>query len=148
MVQAPTALDAVDLAWHHDSRQPDRLLGHLRRLSCRGLRPSFHTSIGNDDEKVDISFTCADIRGGGIPPDVAQLDEQGRKQALEQIETFRSGSCAGYEQGRAGTRLGLTVPHSLGLSLGLSSLLWFMLIIILAASAMGVEYGWAHYEWC
>ena len=104
--------------------------------------PSFHTSIGNDDEKVDISFTCADIRGGGIPPEVAQLDEQGRKQALEQIETFRSGSCAGYEQGRAGTRLGLTVPHSLGFSLGLSSLLWFMLIIILAASAMGVEYGW------
>ena len=57
--------------------------------------PSFHTSIGNDDEKVDLSFKCADIRGGSVPPEVAQLDEQGRKQALEQIKVFRTDSCAG-----------------------------------------------------
>ena len=104
--------------------------------------PSFHTSIGNDDDKVDISFTCADIRGGHIPPEVEQLDEQGQKQALEQIETFRSGSCAGYEQSRQGMRQGLMFPYSIGFSLGVSSLLWIMLIIVLAASAMGVEYGW------
>ena len=104
--------------------------------------PSFHTSIGDDEDKVDISFNCADIRGGNVPPEVAQLDEQGRQQALEQIETFRSGSCAGYEQNRTGMRMGLTLPYSLGFSLGFSYTLWIILIIILAASAMGGEYGW------
>ena len=104
--------------------------------------PSFHTSIGNDDEKVDISFTCADIRGGNVPPEVAQLDEQGRKQALEQIEVFRTDTCAAYEGNREVVRLGLTFPYSIGFSLGLSYMLWIILIIILAASAMGVEYGW------
>ena len=104
--------------------------------------PSFHTSIGNDDEKVDISFNCADIRGGNVPPEVAQLDEQGRQQALEQIEVFRTDSCAGYEGNREALRTGLTLPHSLGFSLGFSYMLWIIVIIILAASAMGVEYGW------
>ena len=104
--------------------------------------PSFHTSIGNDEDKVDIRFTCADIRGGGIPSEVEQLDEQGRKQALEQIETFRSGSCTGYEENREGIRQGLSLQNSIGFSLGLSYMLWIIFIIILAASAMGVEYGW------
>ena len=109
---------------------------------AEAFSPSFHTSIGNDDEKVDISFNCADIRGGSIPPEVAQLDEQGRKQALEQIEVFRTDSCAGYEGNREAMQTGLTLPYSLGFSLGFSYLLWIMLIIILAGSAMGVEYGW------
>ena len=104
--------------------------------------PSFHTSIGNDQDKVDISLTCADIRGGSIPPEVEQLGEQGRKQALEQIETFRSGSCAGYEQNREGIQQGLSFPYRIGFSLALSYVLWIILITILAASAMGVEYGW------
>ena len=103
--------------------------------------PSFHTSIGNDDDKVDISFNCADIRGGNVPSAVAQLDEPGRQQALEQIETFRTDTCAGYEGNREGLRTGLTLPYSLGFSLGFSYLLWVIVIIILAASAMGVEYG-------
>ena len=104
--------------------------------------PSFHTSIGNDDEKVDLSFKCADIRGGSVPPEVAQLDEQGRKQALEQIEVFRTDSCAGYEGNREATRMALMFPNSIGFSLWLSQLLWVIVSIILAASAMGVEYGW------
>ncbi len=104
--------------------------------------PSFHTSIGNDEDKVDISFKCADISGGSVPPEVAQLDEQGRKQALEQIEVFRTDSCAGYEGNREAMRTGLMFPNSIGFSLGLSQLLWVIVIIILAASAMGVEYGW------
>ncbi len=109
---------------------------------AEAFSPSSHTSIGNDDEKVDISFTCADIRGGRIPPEVERLREQDRKQVLEQIETFRSGTCAGYEGNREAMRTGLTLPYSLGFSLGFSYLLWIMLIIILAGSAMGVEYGW------
>ena len=104
--------------------------------------PSFHTSIGNDQDKVDISLTCADIRGGSVPPEVEQLDERGRKQALEQIEVFRTGSCAGYEQNREGVQQGLSFPYSIGFSLALSYVLWIILITILAASAMGVEYGW------
>ncbi len=104
--------------------------------------PSFHTSIGNDDEKVDLSFKCADIRGGSVPPEVAQLDEQGRKQALEQIEVFRTDSCAGYEGNREAMRMALMFPNSIGFSLWLSQLLWVIVSIILAASAMGVEYGW------
>ena len=36
----------------------------------------------------------------------------------------------------------MTFPYSIGFSLGLSYMLWIILIIILAASAMGVEYGW------
>ena len=104
--------------------------------------PSFHTSIGDDEDKVDLSFNCADIRGGSVPPEVAQLDEQGRKQALQQIEVFRTDSCAGYEGNREAMRTGLMFPNSIGFSLGLSQLLWVIVIIILAASAMGVEYGW------
>ena len=104
--------------------------------------PSFHTSIGDDQAKVDISMTCADIRGGSIPPEVAQLGEQGRKQVLEQIEVFRTDTCAAYEGNREVVRLGLTFPYSIGFSLGLSYMLWIILLIILAASAMGVEYGW------
>lgn len=109
---------------------------------AEAFSPSFHTSIGDDDDKVDISFNCADIRGGSVPPEVAQLDEQGRKQALEQIEVFRTDSCAGYEGNREAMRTGLTLPYILGFSLGFTYLLWIMLIIILAGSAMGVEYGW------
>ncbi len=104
--------------------------------------PSFHTTIGNDEDKVDLSFTCADIRGGGIPPEVERLDEPGRKQALEQIEVFRTDSCAGYEGNREVIRQGLSFPNSIGFSLGLSYMLWMILLTILAASAMGVEYGW------
>ena len=103
--------------------------------------PSFHTSIGDDQDKVDISLICADIRGGSIPPEVEQLDEQGRKQVLEQIEVFRTDTCAAYEGNREVVRLGLTFPYSIGFSIALSYVLW-ILIIILAASAMGVEYGW------
>ena len=104
--------------------------------------PRHSSSISENDETVfEADWTCKDVRGDRIPPGVEEVPEKHREGALASVEEFRK-SCEGYEEGRDFTRHAVLLPNSILLAFSLLQGTLFILVSILAAAALGGEYGW------
>ena len=81
------------------------------------------------------------MRGDRIPPGIEELADEHRESAMESVEEFRK-SCEGYEEGRDFTRHAVLLPNSILLAFTMLQGTLFILVSILAAAALGGEYGW------
>ena len=119
------------VAYHNES---------VQEFTSGGLS-SFSTGVEVDGQMVEVSTTCAEIANGQMPENLHMLPEQERLRFLEDMERFRVESCTNT-QGREALLEGLTLPGSLTISVNAAVDIFQILVLILAGSAMGVEYGW------
>ncbi len=96
-------------------------------------------------ESVEIEFTCADIanaREGELPLDIERFSQEERQNILGNLQEFAE-RCESVTEDSDDIRQALLPPNSLTFALG-SSLAFFgvILMMILAASIPGTEYGW------
>ena len=107
--------------------------------------PTHGVSINDEtDEDVTVfeaSWTCKDVRGDRVPPEVEDVADEHRERALASVEGFRE-TCEGYEEFRAFTSNAVLLPNSILLGFDLLQGTLFILVSILAAAALGGEYGW------
>ena len=120
------------VAYHNDTVQ--EVLG--------GGSSSFSTTFERDDETVSVGMSCADIVNDRTPPELDQLTEEQRQIFLNDVEEFfGEGACDNF-QATDVFRKGFTLPSSITRTIADFSSLGPLLIMILAASVMGSEYGW------
>ena len=105
-------------------------------VSARSEGGGFPTIEAHEEDPV--IFTCHGFKGGRLPPEVESLSEteQARFREIcaeeaEQERLFREKS-----------RQSFILPDSLSNSLGVAHTIGVFLVVILASSAIGVEYGW------
>ena len=101
----------------------------------------FAASETQNGQTVQIIVTCGDIEAGTLPPEIDDFSEERRRQLLEDIARFEADACQALIEARRELREALTLPYSIGLSLGLVSSLGAILVVILASSTIGIEYG-------
>lgn len=105
---------------------------------------SFATSDEVDGEEVtqfEAEWTCKDVRGDRIPPEVEELEEELRERVLVNVAEFRE-NCEGYEEVYNLTGNVIRLPNSILLGFTLLQGTMFILVSILAAASLGGEYGW------
>ncbi len=100
----------------------------------------------------EVRITCVDIVEDNVDSQLALIPEEFRQGALEAVEERRASelSCEEdleqtaeqYAKRRGFYLGGFVLPSSLSNRLGVANSFGILLIMILAASAMGVEYGW------
>ena len=95
----------------------------------------------NKETVFEAEWKCKDVRGDRIPPGIEELADEHRESAMESVEEFRK-SCEGYEEVRDFTRHAVLLPNSILLAFTLLQGTLFILVSILAAAALGGEYGW------
>ena len=102
---------------------------------------------------ITVDITCVDVVEGNVDTKLALIPEpapfpwSSRVSALEAVEEARaSGHCEEvlerHAQERKRYREGLVLPSSLSNGLGVANFYGTLLIMILGALAMGVEYGY------
>lgn len=101
----------------------------------------FTASETQNGQTVDVTITCRDIEAGTLPPEIEGLGEERRRLLLEDIARFEADACQAPIEARRELREALVLPYSIGLSLALVSSLGVILIVILASSTIGIEYG-------
>ena len=95
-----------------------------------------------DGEVMSVRITCSDIVNDRTPEELDQLTEEQRQEFLEAVERWRAdGNCDNF-QSLEEFRNGFTLPDSITGTIGGFSSIGPLLIMILAASVMGSEYGW------
>ena len=109
------------------------------------------TTVGTtyelDGRAVSLEVSCEDIVNDRMPPEIDQLPEEQRRDFLEKVEeVFGGGTCDNYMAADE-FRKGFTLPDSItGSITRFASLgpiaIGPLLIMILAASLLGAEYGW------
>ena len=97
-------------------------------------------TIEKDGQSIPIELTCDDILSGNIPAEIEALPESEWEGLLGDVEAFRA-DCAGIYGGEV-LREGFTLPSSVTGGIGVAHGLVGFLILILAASLTGAEYGW------
>ena len=100
------------------------------------------SSPNPDGTSVDIHMTCRDLVEGTLPQEIENLPERDRENARRQMEEFRSSGCESSIEAHQEMRAGLSVPGSIVGGLVVAHGIGVVLIMILASSAIGVEYGW------
>ena len=106
-----------------------------------GGTSSFSEGWEEDGETFSISMTCIDIINGNIPEELEELDADERRDFLQRMEEFREESCANTA-GRDEFREAFALPSAISGGLSGAVAILPILIMILAASAAGSEYGW------
>ena len=102
---------------------------------------SLSTRAEIDGEVIEVSVSCISLLNEGIPPEVEDLPEEVRTNFIEDLERFREEDCTNTDPLHE-IRKAFTIPHSIaGSMVGTAGFAPF-LILILAASLIGVEYGW------
>ncbi len=96
-------------------------------------------------ETVEIEFTCADIsdmEGGELPLDIERFSQEEQQNIARTLQQFVE-SCESVNENSGDMRQAMFPPNSLLFAL-VSSLAFFgvILMMILAASVPGTEYGW------
>ena len=112
----------------------------LQEITSGGSN-SFGVSEEVDGETINIEVSCESLANEDMPPEVETLPEEQRSRFLRDVERFREESC-GDTALREDLRKAFTIPHSIANST--TGLVSFapILLMILAASLMGTEYGW------
>ena len=100
-------------------------------------------SAGNS---TAIPVSCIDIWEGTADAKVEQSDEKLREDALKTVEFLREVVCQDQIEEEArfrdNTRQSFVLPNSLSNGLAVAHSIGAVLIMILAASVLGTEYGW------
>ncbi len=96
---------------------------------------------------TSLKMTCADVANDRTPAGFYELTEQQRSDFLDGVAAWRAGGPCDNFPSLPELRKGFTVPHSITASMsGFSSLgpvaIGPLLVMILAASLVGTEYGW------
>ena len=95
---------------------------------------------------VNVRISCADIADGSVDAKLALVPERYQQDAIENVDEARARGCEERlerdARDRDRYREGLVLPSSLANGLGVANTFGILLIMILASSAMGVEYGW------
>ena len=147
VVQATPPVDALDTAGSRRRFRPDLCLGglcayHNETLQelASGGSSYLGTTIEVDGEPVSVEVSCVDMVEGRIPPEIDRLPEKERQAFLEDMERFRDESC-GTTTARESFREGFVLPsaatESIRSALGIAPIL----LMILAGSIVGTEYG-------
>ena len=106
-----------------------------------GGNSSFAVSERVNGETINFEVSCVSLANEGLPPEMDKLSEEVRTAYLRDVEEFREGSCSDTAL-REELRKSFTIPHSIAESATvLASSFAPVLIIILAASVLGTEYG-------
>ena len=110
------------------------------QMFASGGSSSFGVSEEVGGEEINLEVSCISLANEGLPPEIETLSEEMRTQFLRDVEEFREKSCRDTTL-REDLRKSFTVPHSIAEST--TGLVNFapILIIILAASLIGTEYG-------
>ena len=102
---------------------------------------SFSVTETHNGQPIDITVTCKDVEAGTMPPEIENLSEERKSKILEGIAEFEAESCeaaiADYRQ----LGEGLLIPGSIGSNLGVAYTFGVILIVVLASSTFGIEYG-------
>ena len=91
---------------------------------------------------ISLEVSCADIVNDRMPPELDQLTEEQRQEFLEGVEEYLEGGSCDNLQTLDEFRWGFTLPNSITQTISGFSSVGPLLIMILAASVMGSEYGW------
>ena len=103
---------------------------------------SYSVVAPTDDGTVSIKFTCADVRDGRVAEKLEALPEDLRQRKLDRIQEF-SESCD-VSAVREEFRKTFALPSSIVNGIGATHMIGVVLIMILAASVAGAEYGVGH----
>ncbi len=103
------------------------------------LLQSMSSSYSSERLDLEISLTCADLQGEGIAYDDYAPEAQAE---LRQMVDDMSLACDAALQQHRALREALTLPGSLVVPWVLIQGFWVVLLMILSASTVGVEYGW------
>ena len=128
----------VDYAAYHNDTVQDVLSGGTTTVG---------TTYELDGRTVSVAVSCEQIVSGSMPPEIDQLPEEQRLDFLGKVdEVFGGGTCDNYMAADE-FRKGFTLPDSItGSITRFASLgpiaIGPLLIMILAASLLGAEYGW------
>ena len=102
--------------------------------------------VAEDDRRAVIPISCADIWEGTVDDKVARSAPELREETLELVRSMREERCPGQIEEEARfrdeTRRVFVLPDSVSNGLGVAHSIGVILIMILGASAMGIEYGW------
>ena len=102
--------------------------------------------VDADDKPTVITVSCVDIWNNTVDDKVARAAEAYREDALRTVEVLREDVCPSQIEEEARfddeTRRVFVLPDSVSNGLGVAHSLGVVLIMILAASALGTEYGW------
>ena len=109
--------------------------------------PSAGGYPGRPGAESIVTITCADIMDGTADAKVERVSDDFREHARERVEQRRlNEQCPRILEEVAGRRWRhreyFILPGGLANSLGVAHSIGVILIMILGASAMGVEYGW------
>lgn len=106
------------------------------------------TSLTTEDAEgnpISIGVSCADLGEGDIPPDIGaqieKLSERDQEAFLQQVEEFRVETCGG-DGALDASRSTFVMPDSITGGINGAFFIGAILVMILAASATGAEYGW------
>ena len=109
--------------------------------------PSAGGYPGRQGAESIVKITCADILDGAADAKVERVSDEFREHARRRTEDRRqSGECPQVieevAERRSSHREFFVLPGGLANSLGVAHSFGVLLVMILGASAMGVEYGW------
>ncbi len=105
-----------------------------------GGSSAFTNTYEVDGQTVSVGVTCIDVADGRLPPELDKLTEEDRESFSAAMEVFAE-SC-GNTLARDELRQEFVFPSALSRSIGAAMSVGAILIMILAASALGSEYGW------
>jgi ABC-type transport system involved in multi-copper enzyme maturation permease subunit len=102
---------------------------------------SFGTAFEEEGKTVSLEVSCVDLANEDTPPELEMLSQENRQIFLEDMERFREESC-GDTAAREELREAFALPGAITESVKGVVDIAPILIMILAGSAMGAEYGW------
>ena len=109
-------------------------------------RPFWSIRADAADPPVIVRISCGDIADGSVDAKLTLVPERYQQDAIENVEEARARGCEERlerdARDRDRYRGGFVLPSSLANGLGTANTIGVLLIMILASSAMGVEYGW------
>ena len=112
-----------------------------------GSISSFSVSWEEEGRPFSVTTTCADVLKDRAPTGLDQLSEERREEYLKEVDEWVAGGACDNFRSIEDLRKGFTLPNSITASMsGFASLgpvaIGPLLIMVLAASLVGTEFGW------
>lgn len=100
-----------------------------------------YSSENQEGGEVFVHLVCEDVAGVRVPPEVNEIpDEEVRRDVIQGLEEFRA-ECLDA-QASAPFRGSFVLPGSIATALESGHQIGVILILVVAASIAGAEYGW------
>ncbi len=98
-----------------------------------------------EGEHPTIGISCLDIQDGTVESRLSGIESEYRNKALQEIESLSErcpGTLAMYDTARKIFLNNAALPGSLSFGISMFGTMGYVFVMILAATAMGVEYTW------